>query len=251
MNSTLIIIIFIIVIILYLLYKNKENFTSEQLPSMINVLSNDIKQQLNNSYFLSDKKIVNELEYSLVYKNIKNYRFNIIYHETNKNLVKGGLVKIPSTNIYYFISFGKLHFNKKYNPYNINDSLNILRKRIEDVNQYIKDMGEITPHYVYMEFPYNTNNNSNSNSLGLLGILMIYNYGKLLFNISDKYYYQHEKNKENNNYIQKLGNPIIIDILKNQKINNIDIIINELDDNKNPKNYIINHFDLNDKFNIF
>ena len=242
-----IIIIIILLIFLFVIYKKTEKFTSVFLPNNINSLPDDIKRTFDSSYFLSDLTFVTDNNnYTLINKDISKYNFDLIYHDTNKQLVKGAITKIPSSQVYYFISLGKITFNENDD---INFTFNLLKERIIDVKNYLLEKGVNTPQFIYMEFPYVKQDKS-----GIYGIFVIFNSGKILYNLSQKYYYVNqldENIKDKQVFTHKYGSKDFINLIKNNKITDINIDFNELDKKKNPKNYKLISFktDKTDKTN--
>jgi hypothetical protein len=232
MNRKIVIII-ILLIVLFVIYKNKEKFTSDTLPKNIDSLPEDIKKVFDSSYFLSDFTFVEDNNnYTLINKNINKYEFDLIYHDTNKQLVKGAFAQIPSSQVYYFLSLSKITFKENDD---INFTLNLVKDRTNDLKDYLLENGINKPQFIYMEFPYVKDNKS-----GMYGIFVIFNSGKILFNLSEKYYYVNQLNDSITDkavFTNKYGLTNFIDIIKNNKITQINISSNEFDSKNNPKNY--------------
>lgn len=238
-----IIIIIILLIVLFVIYKNKEKFTYGTLPENINSLPEDIKKNFDSSYFLNELFYINDNNYTLINKDISKYKFDLIYHDTNKQIVKGAITKIPSSQVYYFMSLGKITFKENDD---IQFTLNLLKNRLNDMKDYLLQNGISMPHFIYMEFPY-----VKQNQYGVYGIIVIFNSGKILINLSDKYYYMNQLNqniRDKTVFTNKYGSTTLINIIKNHKISDININYNELDEKKNPKNYKLIDFKI-DKTN--
>ena len=168
----------------------------------------------------------------MINKDISKYQFDLIYHDTNKQLVKGAIAKIPSSQVYYFLSLGKITFKENDN---INFTFNLVKDRIKDLKDYLLENGISKSHFLYMEFPYVKENIS-----GMYGIFVIFYLGKILFNLSEKYYYVNQLNdniKDKRVFTNKYGSINFIDVIKNNKIFDININSNEFDSKRNPKNY--------------
>jgi hypothetical protein len=224
-----IVIILIILFLLYLYYINKkENYSSINLPDILNKLPETKLKYFDKSYFLNDVKYINKNNYILQNKNIYNYDTKIIYDEKLKSNVIGVLSKVPSSAVYHFILFNDIDLNKGYID-KINEISNYLTNIMRQINA--------NTAFLYLEFPYKTVNNE-----GVCGILLIYYSGRILYFSYPTYFYVN-KLTNNNIYVSADGNSTFIDLIKNYPITSLDITSNRLDDKtKTPKDFILNNF---------
>jgi hypothetical protein len=235
MDIEIIIIILIVLFILYnIVINKKESYTSLFLPEILNKLPENKKIFLDRSYFLNDVNLDNN-KYTLVNKDINKdiNKDNIEFvYDNNKN-VMGILSKMPSSSVYHFLLLDNINLDGTET-----DKINKISKKINDI---IRIKGVNKPHFLYTEFPYETNNIS-----GIFSILMIYYSGKILYNLGNDNFYYVNKTNDLKNYENMKGNNNLINIIKKYNIISLDIFPSKIDEKtKIPINFILRNFKYN------